>query len=66
MTVKLVAGRGIGLSGSLDRDALMPPRLEDGRQPGLIPADGARLAAGPRNVGTAARRVRTLPRRHAE
>ena len=32
----------------------------DGRQPGLIQRPGLRLAAGPRNVGAAARRVRTL------
>ena len=36
-------------------------RSGDGRQPGLIQRPGLRLAAGPRNVGAAARRVRTLP-----
>ena len=80
-TVKLGAGHGAGVSRSAGRDALMPPRLEDGLRDGRAvgrvprdrgrsggrtparahPASGLRLAAGPRNVGAAARRVRTLP-----
>ena len=80
-TVKLGAGHGAVVSRSADRDALMPPRLEDGLRDGRAvgrvprdrgrsggrtparahPASGLRLAAGPRNVGAAARRVRTLP-----
>jgi hypothetical protein len=76
-TVKLGAGHGAGVSRSAGRDALMPPRLEDGLRDGRVPRDcgrsrgrtparahpasGLRLAAGPRNVGAAARRVRTLP-----
>ena len=80
-TVKLGAGHGAGVGRSAGRDALMPPRLEDGlrdfRAVGRVPRDrgrsggrtparahpacGLRLAAGPRNVGAAARRVRTLP-----
>jgi hypothetical protein len=79
-TVKLGAGHGAGVSRSAGRDALMPPRFEDGlrdgravgrvprdrgrsggRTPALAhPASGLRLAAGPRNVSAAARRVRTL------
>jgi hypothetical protein len=80
-TVKLGAGHGAGVSRSAGRDALMPPRLEDGLRDGRAvgrvprdrgrsggrtparahPASGLRLAAGPRNVGAAARRVRPLP-----
>ena len=80
-TVKLGAGHGAGVSRSAGRDALMPPRLEDGLRDGWAvgrvprdrgrsggrtparahPASGLRLAAGPRNVGAAARRVHTLP-----
>ena len=69
------------VSRRVGRDALMPPRLEDGLRDGRAvgrvpgdrgrsgartparahPASGLRLAARPRNVGAAARRVRTLP-----
>jgi len=61
LTVKLVAGHGAGASGSSGRDALIPPRLEDGlwdgrgpetagdrgdrHQPGLIQQPGLRQAA---------------------
>jgi hypothetical protein len=73
--VKLGAGHGAWVSRSACRDALMPPRLEDrlrdGRAVGRVPRDRGRSggrtparahpASGLRNVGAAARRVRTLP-----
>jgi len=42
LTVKLVAGHGAGASGSSGRDALMPPRLEDGLRDGRVPGDRGR------------------------
>jgi len=42
LTVKLVAGHGAGASGSSGRDALMPPRLEDGLWDGRVPGDRGR------------------------
>jgi len=42
LTVKLVAGHGAGASGSSGRDALIPPRLEDGLWDGRVPGDRGR------------------------
>ena len=46
LTVKLVAGHGAGARGSSGRDALMPPRLEDGLRDGRVPGDRGRSGDG--------------------